>query len=242
VRRRPAGAKAAAISAKEAEEAARAILAAAKAAAPEPEPETAPEEPPPPPPRGRLPAKPAPDQAEPLKALLREVGPRRKTLCERLGTARSPLSTAALLARFRAAGLEREFGQRERDLVRALLSRHRGALGPSAAELGLSDKELQDVVRERGLLREVETLRDKQRRSAREAKWPQARIELWLRQRDWLADLGLWAELDKEIDTRVRLAWKGLPPAGKKRSALLARNLRIAPADAEALVVKLGLT
>lgn len=247
VRRRAAGSKEAAKKAekeaKEAEAQARAVLAAAKAAAPEPEPvREEVEELPPPPPRGRLPVKPAPGQAEPLKALLREVGPRRKVLCEKLGTGRSPLSTAALLARFRAAGLEREFGQRERDLVRALLSRHRGALAPAAEELGLSPKELQDVVRERGLTREVETLRDQQRRDAREAKWPQGRIELWLRQGVWLTDLGLWDELDKEIDTRVRLAWKGLPPAGKKRSALLARNLRIAPADAEALVVKLKLT
>ncbi len=239
VRRRAAGSKEAARKAKEAEAEARAVLAAAKAAEPELEPEA--EELPPPPPRGRLSVKPAPGQAEPLKALLREVGPRRKQLCEKLGTGRSPLSTAALLARFRAAGLEREFGQRERDLVRALLSRHRGALAPAAEELDLSAKELQDVVRERGLTREVETLRDQQRRSAREAKWPQGRIELWLRQGEWLADLGLWDELDKEIDTRVRLAWKGLPPAGKKRSALLARNLRIAPADAEALVDKLKL-
>ncbi|HET9752720.1 MAG TPA: hypothetical protein VFP52_07155, partial [Myxococcales bacterium] len=54
----------------------------------------------------------APDPEEALlKSLLAEVGPRRTLLAQRLGA-----SGGALLARFRAAGLEREFSLRERDL------------------------------------------------------------------------------------------------------------------------------
>src|SRR4051812_39962343 len=62
----------------------------------------------------------APDQAAQLLALLAKVGPRRGQLAARLGPPGHPLSERVLLARFRAAGLERELGQRERDLLRGL--------------------------------------------------------------------------------------------------------------------------
>src|SRR5207248_792643 len=57
------------------------------------------------------------DRTSGLTGLLAEVGPRRDALAARLG-----LSEAAMLARFRAAGLERELALRERDLIRALWS------------------------------------------------------------------------------------------------------------------------
>ena len=196
---------------------------------------------PPAPAHGRVPARPSPGQAEALKAVLRELGPRRKQLCEKLGSTGSPLSPAALLARFRAAGLEREFGQRERDLVRALLSRHRGALKPAGDELGLPPRELQALIRERGLTREVETLREAQRREVRSARWPQARIEQALRQRERLEDLGVLDELDKEVDARVRLLWAELGKRGGARPDRLARALHVLPADGAALAKKLGL-
>jgi hypothetical protein len=66
------------------------------------------------------------EQSRALKALLSELGPRRAVLAARLG-AGAPLSDAALLARFRAAGLERELSLRERDLLRALWSKHKAS-------------------------------------------------------------------------------------------------------------------
>jgi hypothetical protein len=98
-------------------------------------------------------------QAAQLRALLAEVGPRRAALAERLGSARQPLPDRIVLARFRAAGLEREFSQRERDLLRALFARHRGSGEAVAAELKVDADALQRLVRERGLEREVERLR-----------------------------------------------------------------------------------
>jgi len=80
-----------------------------------------------------------------LKALLSEVGPRRALLAARLGSAAAPLSDAALLARFRAAGLEREFALRERDLIRGLWSRHRASEVRVSTELSTTPAELRRV-------------------------------------------------------------------------------------------------
>ena len=106
------------------------------------------------------------EQAATLLALLADTGPRRAALAAKLGSPGRPLSERVLLARFRAAGLEREFGQRERDLLRALFARHRGDARAVAAALGTGAEALDRLVRERGLFREVEALRE---RFAREA-------------------------------------------------------------------------
>jgi hypothetical protein len=96
------------------------------------------------------------EQAAQLRALLAEVGPRRAALAARLGSARKPLPDRVLLARFRAAGLERELGQRERDLLRGLFARHRGSREAVAAELKIELDALQRIVRERGLQHELD--------------------------------------------------------------------------------------
>src|SRR5207245_8833873 len=88
-----------------------------------------------------------------------------------------PLPRRVLLARFRAAGLERGLGQRERDLLRALVARHRGAARAVAAELGLDAPALQRLVRERGLTAEIDSLRDRFRHEARRRRWPREQIE-----------------------------------------------------------------
>jgi hypothetical protein len=101
------------------------------------------------------------DQAAELRAVLAEVGPRRAALAARLGSRAQPLSDRVLLARFRAAGLEREFGQRERDLLRGLFARHRGSLAAVASELGIDTDSVRRLVRERGLEREFEAGRER---------------------------------------------------------------------------------
>src|SRR5207248_8933766 len=85
--------------------------------------------------------KPLDGEAAMLRALLAEVGPRRAALGERLGT-----SGGALLARFRAAGLERELALRERDLIRALWSKHRVSETKVAAELNIAPQELRELL------------------------------------------------------------------------------------------------
>ncbi len=170
-------------------------------------------------------------QAQALKALLSEVGPRRALLSARLGAAGAPLSDAALLARFRAAGLERELSLRERDLIRALWAKHKASEARVAAELSCTPEELRRIAKERGVDRELAALRDKLRRDARRAKWPDGRIAQVLHQRDELRELGVLEELDREVAARTGVIWSTL---GGKRDALelLGKKLRLTPADA----------
>jgi len=171
------------------------------------------------------------DQSAELRAILAEVGPRRAALAVRLGSARKPLSERVLLARFRAAGLERELGQRERDLLRALLARHRGSLRAVASELAIDPEELRRLLRERGLDREVEALRERFRAEARTRRWPREQIEQLVRRREWLDDLGIAHELQRDIIGRARDAWER--SAGSLER--LRRELRISDREARAL-------
>jgi hypothetical protein len=190
--------------------------------------------------RERLPVKPSAEQGDELRGILREIGPRRHALAARLGSAGKPLSTATLLARFRAAGLEREFGQRERDLVRALVSRHRSALGPAAAELSVSKRELEELIKERGLAKEVEEQREKQRSTARAARWPKARVAQFLERRDWLQDLGIYDEVEDDVRARAKVIWSGLSGETGKVDAL-AESLGLKLDEAQTLAKRLSL-
>src|SRR5262249_31147797 len=152
-----------------------------------------------PPPPAAAPAAAAPDtavrdQSAELIALLAELGPRRGALAARLGRPGHPLPERVLLARFRAAGLERELGQRERDLVRGLFARHRGAVRAVAAELGIEPEDVRRLLRERGLSAEIEALRERFREQARSRRWPKEQIEQLLRRRGWPEGLGIAVE------------------------------------------------
>jgi hypothetical protein len=136
-----------------------------------------------------------------------------------------------LLARFRAAGLERELGQRERDLLRGLFARHRGAARGVAAELGIDPPALQRLVRERGLTAEIDSLRERFREQARRRRWPREQIEQLVRRRDWLDDLGIAGEVQREVLSRARPAWE----RSRGSLARLRKELRISEADARAL-------
>ena len=184
--------------------------------------------------RGATPQPPAPQpavrpadgEAAMLRAVLAEVGPRRPALAERLGT-----SGGALLARFRAAGLERELALRERDLIRALWSKHRGSEAKVAAELNVAPPDLRELLVERGLSRELEAQRDRLRRQALRRKWPRERIEQVLDQRDELRELGILEGLDREVSVRAGVVWNSL--RGKRDALdLFAKKLRLSRADA----------
>jgi hypothetical protein len=178
----------------------------------------------PPPPSADAPA--AATEAAMLRSLLAEVGPRRKLLAERLGT-----SGGALLARFRAAGLERELSLRERDLIRALWSKHRGSERKVAAELRTTPESLRDIAIERGLVRELEAERDRLRREALRRRWPRERIEQVLHRRDELRELGVLEGLDREVAVRAGVIWNSL--RGKRDAdELFAKKLQLTRSDA----------
>jgi hypothetical protein len=166
-----------------------------------------------------------------LKTLLAELGPRRSELAARLGGDGAPLSEAALLARFRAADLEREFSLRERDLVRALYKKHRGSEPRIAADLRAGLPDVRRIVAARGLTRELEGLRAGYLRDARHKKWPQERIAQVLDEAEELREMGLYDELLREVSVRVGVLWKSL--AGKQDALeLLAQKLRLERRDA----------
>jgi hypothetical protein len=173
-------------------------------------------------------------QARKLRTLLGELGPRRRALAKELGTKGRPLSTPVLLARFRAAGLERELGQRERDLLRALFARHRGGERKVAEDLDFSLDELKTLVRERGLAREIETMRERYRGEARDAAWPSAQLSNLALRRAWLEDLGVHAELSSRAVERATPVWEKARRS-KDPVQALRRELRIGPAEAHVL-------
>ena len=179
---------------------------------------------PPPPPTPEEPRSPSEQQT--LKALLAEVGPRRDLLGERLG-----VSGGALLARLRAAGLEREFALRERDLIRALWSKHRGSEARVAAELRTTPQELREIAVQRGIARELDSLRDRMRREALRRRWPQERIEQLLHRRDELSELGVLEGLEREVAVRAGVIWTSL--RGKRDALdLFAKKLHLTREDA----------
>ena len=179
----------------------------------------------------------APDvasQARKLLILLRKTGPRRKALARELGTKGRPLSTPVLLARFRAVGLERELGQRERDLLRALFARHRGGERKVAEDLDLPLEELRDLVRERGLAREIETMRERYRGEARAAAWPSAQLGNLALRRAWLEDLGVLPELSRLAVERAAPVWEKVRRS-KDPGQALRRELGLGAAEARSL-------
>ncbi len=145
-----------------------------------------------------------------LRKLLAELGPRRRALAARLGPPGEPLTDKKLLALFAEARLERDFANGERELLRELFLTHRGASASVAAELKLTPAQLQDLIVASGLARELDGVRERFKRDAREKKWPTDRIELLLHERPHLQELGLLAELEREVKTRVELLWKSL--------------------------------
>jgi hypothetical protein len=164
-----------------------------------------------------------------LKALLAEVGPRRDALRERLG-----LSEIALLARLRDNGLEREFALRERDLIRGLWSKHRASESRVAAEIGIPAARLREIIRDRGLGRELDAARQRLRRAARSTRWPGERIATVLHREADLRDLELYDEMRAEVAARVAVIWKTLQ--GKPEALeLLRKKLHLTEGDAQKL-------
>jgi hypothetical protein len=179
------------------------------------------------------PPAPPPKQIDPEQALLKtalaEVGPRRQALAERLGT-----SGGALLARFRAAGLEREFALRERDLIRALWSKHHGSESKVASELGTTAEALREIAVERGIARDLAGIRDRLRRAARQKKWPGERIEQVLGHAGELRDLDVYDELLREVSARAGVVWATLK--GKRDALdLFAKKLHLTRENAQRL-------
>jgi len=117
---------------------------------------------------------------------------------------------------------------RERELLRAALSEHRGALGRVAWALGLRGAELTGLVSRLGLGPEVERARERFRREAlAPATWT-ARLDLFGR-RKYLEDLGVEREFEDRLRGDLSREMNALGPGAEDVAAALARRLAVAP-------------
>ena len=74
-------------------------------------------------------------------------------------------------------------------------------------------------------------MRERFRDEARRRRWPREQIEQLVRRRDWLDDLGIAAELEREVLDRARPAWQRAGGSPQR----LQRELRISASQARAL-------
>jgi hypothetical protein len=149
----------------------------------------------------------------------------------------SALELDALLERH---GLLEAAESRERELLRAALSEHRGALGRVAWALGLRAPELSAVVSRLGLGPEVDRARERFRREAlAPASWT-ARLDL-LGRRKYLEDLGVEREFEDRLRGDLARELDALGPDGDEVAAALARRLAVSPALVARALERLGL-
>src|SRR2546426_778238 len=76
---------------------------------------------------------------------------------------------------------------------------------------------LREIAVERGIARELKSIKERYRREALRRRWPRERIEQVLHRRDELRDLGVLDGLDREVAVRAGVIWTSLQG---KRDAL----------------------
>ena len=103
-----------------------------------------------------------------------------------------------------------------------------------AKDLGIPPRELHDLVRERGLGREVEAMRERYREEARRAPWPAAQLANLVLRRAWLEDLGIYRDLARLAADRAAGGWQKAKDAKDPLQALR-RELAIGSAEARFL-------
>jgi hypothetical protein len=149
-------------------------------------------------------------------------------------------SAAELDALLDRHGLLEATESSERELLRAALSEHRGALGRVAWALGLRAPELSAVVSRLGLGPEVDLARERFRREAlAPASWT-ARLDL-LGRRKYLEDLGVEREFEDRLRGDLERELHALGPDGNDRPAALARRLAVSPTLVGRALERLGL-
>jgi hypothetical protein len=148
-----------------------------------------------------------------------------------------PWEVEELLA---AHGLLAAAELRERELIRAHLSEHRGALGRMAWALGLPPAELRSLIERLGLEEEVERARERFRREAlAPAHWT-ARLDL-LGRRKYLEDLGLQPAFEERLRADLALELARADAGDPERIPHLARRLGVPPELLARTLSRLGL-
>lgn len=129
---------------------------------------------------------------------------------------------------------------RERELILAALSEHRGALGRVAWVLGLRGAELGTLVTRLGLGAEVDRIRERFRRETLAPTSWTARLDL-LGRRKYLEDLGVAREFEERLRADLVRELQGPAPDGGEGPEALARRLSVSPTLVHRALERLGL-
>ena len=185
----------------------------------------------------------APEGRATLETLLAQHGHRLavlRALASGYTGARGEPSAPELDALLAHHGLLDASEARDRELVLAALSEHRGALGRVAWALGLRGGELTALVSRLGLGPEVEELRERFRREAlAPASWT-ARLDL-LGRRKYLEDLGVEREFEDRLRADLGREVRALGATTDDLPAALGKRLAVSPTLAGRALERLGL-
>jgi hypothetical protein len=183
-----------------------------------------------------------------LERLVREHGARRGPLLEAMrrrwrradGGAPDDEDLTRLLAEH---GLSRTFARRERDEILHDLRAAGGDRLRAAPAAGLATAEALDAALARlGATAQAEAIREAARREIRRRATLTERARVLLLEEEHLRDLGLLAAIESDLAARLPEHLRALRASGTGPVvAALARSLSLRPADAQALVRRLGL-
>lgn len=182
-----------------------------------------------------------------LEQLLRKHGARRSFLLAALAGWRRADGAAPddrdLTALIDLHGLARAFAHRERDELLHALRVARGEGAAAALGLGLSPDAYQAALERLGAIEDAERIRDDRRAELRSRATLAERARLLVHEAERLADLGLLAEVESDLRTRLPEHLRALRAGGPAAAlgAAFARSVGLTETEAFAVAQRLGL-
>jgi hypothetical protein len=182
-----------------------------------------------------------------LEQLIRKLGARRAAIAAELaagwrgpgGTVPGEADVARLLD---LHGLARAFDRRERDELLHALRAAGGVKARAAERVGLSPEGFDAALVRAGVAADAERIREERRAELRGRATLTDRVHLLLEETARLEDLGLRAEFEADLRTRLPEHVRALRASGAPLRSAFATSLSLAPAAADALIATVGLT
>lgn len=166
-----------------------------------------------------------------------------RALSDRYGGKRGQMNALDVLDVVRHHKLNEKMEELERAQVLTSVSEHRGAMGRVSWALGMSGSELEALIKEAGLGREVEEVRERFRREALSPKNLTLRLDLLGREK-YLTDLGIKKRFSESLAADLRKIFRETAAAGQPLSRAIDEVARKQGAPTELLqraVEKLGI-
>ncbi|MFL5318016.1 MAG: hypothetical protein ACJ790_00065 [Myxococcaceae bacterium] len=167
-----------------------------------------------------------------------------RSMAESYGGRRGgPLSMMELLDVLEQHQLVTALQRSERDQVVAAVTEHRGALGRVSWALGITPAELESLIKDAGLKKEVEEVRERFRREALSPKNLTLRLDLLGREK-YLADLGIKKRFQESLEADLRKLFRESASGGQELSDAVEEVARkhAAPGDLlKRAIEKLGI-